>query len=92
LRLGEGVESLAGGDVPDFDGAVGSAGDQALAVGRECDGIDRVDVVFVGADFFFRCDVPQLDQLVIAGGGDGAAVGREGDPLDAIGVAANGVE
>jgi hypothetical protein len=65
-RFAERVQALSGSRVPNLDGAVGCSGKQTLAVGSECQVINRVDVIFECADFFSGGDVPQLDQLVIA--------------------------
>ncbi len=72
--------------VPDPDPVVLAAGGDALAVGRERDGVNRLGMSREGHQRLFLFDVEDLAGLVAAGAGQSLAVGGEGDGEDPVGV------
>lgn len=83
----EGSEEFAGGDVPEFDGVVGAAGDEGVAVPGEANGSDGVGVARQSAESLAGRYVPEADGAVDACGGERVAVGGEGKGIDDVGVA-----
>ena len=67
---------------PQPDGAVVAAGDDARAVGRERDALDRAIVTLEGFGRGLAVERPQPDGAVVAAGDDARAVGRERDAQD----------
>ena len=81
--------SRPGGNVPELDVLVVACGRQRLAVGRECEGLDRVVVPFDRDELTALRQLPDLDLPALlrmtSAGGHQASVQRECDRSGDVG-------
>ena len=80
----------AGYGIPDLDGLVARARGQPAAIGRPCDGIDRVSMALERSYTPAAYGIPDLDGVVVRARGQPPAIGRPCDRLDRVAVALEG--
>ena len=89
-RFVEGIESLAGLEVPELDGAVAAGGGKKTAPGVKRHVEDRPVVAGHLHSPLAAGRLPDNDRAVIGCGGQQGAVGRECHAVEAVGVASDG--
>ena len=77
---------LAGLEIPDPQGLVVRARHGAAAIGRYCDGIDRVRMAFDRAQRLAALQVPDPQRSVVRARYGSAAVGRYRHGSDPVGM------
>jgi len=89
LVASQGGAELAGGQVPDLDELIVTAGDDdgVGGVGGETNAADPVAVSLVDGVLSLGKGVPELDALIAGTRDDLTVVGREGNGEDVLGVA-----
>src|SRR6185295_19331263 len=80
------ADAAAGGEIPDADALVPTAGDHLGAVRADGDGGDEVQVAGEDPDLLQRVGVPQAHGLVVAAGHRPLPVAAEHDVLRRRGV------
>src|SRR5262249_13705785 len=84
----QGPQLPAGGGVPEPEGLVPAASDEARAVGAEGHGVDHLGMRPDGPESPAGGGVPDPRGLVVAGRGDPASVGAEREVEDEVAVPA----